>query len=450
MAFTVAIVGRPNVGKSTLFNRLVGRRLALVDPTPGLTRDRREGEASLAGLKFRVIDTAGYEEGDPESLSARMWRQTEMAIAEADLSLLVIDAKLGVTPTDEAFARLVRASKKPVVLVANKCEGRNSDSGFYDSYSLGLGDPVAISAEHNLGLADLHEALWAYIGDAEHEVAARGAEGPLKLAIIGKPNVGKSTLLNQLVGYERMLTGPEPGLTRDAIAVQWEYEGKSVQLVDTAGMRRSAKVDQPLEEMAVEDSRRALGFAQVVAVVLDGTEPMARADLSIAALAVEEGRAVVIVVNKADVIDDRGKALTELRERLADSLSQVRGVPVVMLSARTGTGVEKLMPTVLATYERWNRNIPTGELNRWLEDVVARNSPPSPQGRPIRLRYMTQVASRPPRFVLFTSRPKDLPDSYIRYVVNDLREQFDLEGVPIRMTVRRSPGKAADFSLRHH
>ena len=450
MAFTVAIVGRPNVGKSTLFNRLVGRRLALVDPTPGLTRDRREGEASLAGLKFRVIDTAGYEEGDPESLSARMWRQTEMAIAEADLSLLVIDAKLGVTPTDEAFARLVRASKKPVVLVANKCEGRNSDSGFYDSYSLGLGDPVAISAEHNLGLADLHEALWAYVGDAEYEVAARGAEGPLKLAIIGKPNVGKSTLLNQLVGYERMLTGPEPGLTRDAIAVQWEYEGKSVQLVDTAGMRRSAKVDQPLEEMAVEDSRRALGFAQVVAVVLDGTEPMARADLSIAALAVEEGRAVVIVVNKADVIDDRGKALTELRERLADSLSQVRGVPVVMLSARTGTGVEKLMPTVLATYERWNRNIPTGELNRWLEDVVARNSPPSPQGRPIRLRYMTQVASRPPRFVLFTSRPKDLPDSYIRYVVNDLREQFDLEGVPIRMTVRRSPGKAADFSLRHH
>lgn len=450
MAFTVAIVGRPNVGKSTLFNRLVGRRLALVDPTPGLTRDRREGEASLAGLKFRVIDTAGYEEGDPESLSARMWRQTEMAIAEADLSLLVIDAKLGVTPTDEAFARLVRASKKPVVLVANKCEGRNSDSGFYDSYSLGLGDPVAISAEHNLGLADLHEALWAYVGDAEHEVAARGAEGPLKLAIIGKPNVGKSTLLNQLVGYERMLTGPEPGLTRDAIAVQWEYEGKSVQLVDTAGMRRSAKVDQPLEEMAVEDSRRALGFAQVVAVVLDGTEPMARADLSIAALAVEEGRAVVIVVNKADVIEDRGKALAELRERLADSLSQVRGVPVVMLSARTGTGVEKLMPTVLATYERWNRNIPTGELNRWLEDVVGRNSPPSPQGRPIRLRYMTQVASRPPRFVLFTSRPKDLPDSYIRYVVNDLREQFDLEGVPIRMTVRRSPGKAADFSLRHH
>ena len=458
--FTVAIVGRPNVGKSTLFNRLVGRRAALVDKTPGLTRDRREGEAKLGPLRFRVIDTAGYEAGRDGSIEARAWAQTEAALADADVALLVVDARTGITPADADFGRLVRTSKKPVVLVANKVEGRASEAGFYEAFSLGLGEPVSLSAEHGLGLADLHAALAEHVpydpdadeepkkrrrkkpvpeaGAAPVEKSAEKPHGPLRLAIVGKPNVGKSTLLNRLLGEERVITGPEPGLTRDAIAVAWEYRGQPVQLVDTAGMRRAQKVHGPLEKLSSMDSRRAIGLAEVCILVLDATEPMGRADLSAAVFAIDEGRAVVIALNKIDAVEDPSAVLRALHERLQDSLSQVQGVPVVPLSGLTGHAVDKLMPTVLKQYERWNTRIPTAQLNRWLEGILNANPPPVVNRRRIRIRYMTQVSARPPTFALFSSKPGDLPDSYVRYAVNDLRSAFKLPGVPIRMGVRKS------------
>jgi GTP-binding protein len=468
--FTVAIVGRPNVGKSTLFNRLVGRRAALVDKTPGLTRDRREGEAKLGPLRFCVFDTAGYEPGRDGSIEARAWAQTEAALADADVALLVVDARAGVTPADADFARVVRATQKPVVLIANKVEGKAADAGFYDAFALGLGEPVALSAEHGLGLADLHAALAAHVPydpDAEEtpmrqrKSAAKkkprpplrardgvgddaGSEpqdkprGPLRLAIVGKPNVGKSTLLNRMVGEERVITGPEPGLTRDAIAVAWEYKGQPVQLVDTAGMRRAHKVSGDLEKLSSMDSRRAIGLAEVCILVLDATEPMGRADLSAAAFAIDEGRAVVIALNKIDRVDDPRAVLRALHDRIEDSLSQVQGVPIVPLSGLTGHGVAKLIPAVLQQYERWNTRVPTAQLNRWLEGILAANPPPVVNRRRIRIRYMTQASARPPTFVLFASRPGELPDSYVRYAVNDLRARFKLPGVPIRMSVRKS------------
>ena len=445
MSFTVAILGRPNVGKSTLFNRLVGRRTALVDSTPGVTRDRREADASLAGLSFRVIDTAGLEEGDPESLQTRMWRQTAAALAESDVALLMVDARAGVTPTDAELARRVRTSSIPVILVANKCEGgAAADAGYYDAFSLGLGDPMAISAEHGLGMTELYEALVPFAAPAPPSEAAAAGEdsqpelGPLRLAVVGRPNVGKSTLINRLVGEERLVTGPEPGITRDAIRVEWTHRGRRIQLVDTAGLRKRARVTGRLEQMSAADTKRAVKAAHVVVLLVDGSEPMGRADLAAANFAIEEGRALVIAVNKWDLVAGRKEALDGLHERLASSLPQVRGVPVVTISALTGEGLKTLLPAVLKAYGAWNRRIATGQLNRWLEDAVLRHPPPAVAGRRIRLRYATQAGSRPPTFVLFANRPKALPDSWVRYAVNDLRTAFDLPGVPIRMNVRRS------------
>ncbi len=472
--FTVAIVGRPNVGKSTLFNRLIGRRSALVDKTPGVTRDRREGDAKLGPLRFRVIDTAGYELGRDGSIERRAWAQTEAALESADVALLVVDARTGVTPADAEFARIVRTSRKPVVLVANKVEGKAAEGGYYDAFSLGLGEPIAMSAEHGLGLADLHLALAPFAEQAEGaakrakktkapaaaadsppSLAGEGGEGvpnagtpvsareekphgPLRLAIVGKPNVGKSTLLNRLLGEERVITGPEPGLTRDSISVAWEFRGQPVQLVDTAGIRRATKVSGKLETLSNWDSRRTIGVSEVCILVLDATEPMGRADLGAATLAIEEGRCVVIALNKIDNVEDPSAVIRALNDRLGDSLSQVQGVPVVPISALTGHGTDKLMPTVLRQYELWNKRVATGPLNRWLERILTENPPPIVNRRRIRIRYATQVTARPPTFVLFSSKPGDLPDSYVRYAVNDLRATFKLPGIPIRMSVRKS------------
>ena len=440
----VAIIGRPNVGKSTLFNRLVGRRTALVHPTPGVTRDRREGAARLAGLEFTVIDTAGLEEAASDTLDASIQSQTHRAMADADVALLLIDARAGVTPLDRHFVDWARRSQTPVVLVANKCEGRSGQAGMLEAYELGLGDPVPVSAEHGEGMADLRDALAPFVVEDEAAADATDDEdldeedqgGPLRLAIVGRPNVGKSTLINRLVGDERVVTGPEPGVTRDAIAVEWQWRDMAVRLFDTAGMRRHARVHETLEHLSVGDTERAIRFAHVVVLMMDGEMVAERQDLTIARRVVEEGRALVIAVNKWDLIDDRRETLSKLEDRLERSLPQARGVPVVRLSALTGAGVERLMPAVARVYGLWNRRLPTGPLNRWLENMIARHPPPVVQGRRLRLRYITQVKARPPTFALFASRPKALPESYIRYLVNALREDFDLEAVPIRLLPR--------------
>jgi GTP-binding protein len=439
MPFTVAIVGRPNVGKSTLFNRLVGRREAIVEATPGVTRDRRVGEAKLADLRFQVIDTAGLDEAQDESLEARMRAQTEQALAEADLALLLVDARAGVTPLDQHFANWLRRGATPIVLVANKCEGRASEAGLYDAYSLGLGEPVAISAERGEGLADLYAALAPRIETAGLAEAAEAevGDGVVQLAIVGRPNVGKSTLVNRLIGDERMLTGPEPGVTRDAIAIEWTYADRRLRLVDTAGLRRRAQVVERLEKLSVEKTLRAIRFAQVVVLVLDAEAMLERQDLTIARMVEEEGRALVIAANKWDLVADRKAALARLRDRLETSLPQLKGVPCVTLSALTGRNLDRLMETVFGAYDRWNRRVPTSVLNDWLNDVLERHPPPAPRGRRLRLRYITQAKARPPTFALFVSRPKELPDSYLRYLTNGLREAFDLPGVPIRILLRR-------------
>jgi len=439
VALTVAILGRPNVGKSTLFNRLVGQRLALVDDTPGVTRDRREGEAALGDLRFRVVDTAGLDESDPDSLGARMQQQTARALADANVALFVVDARVGITPLDRHFAQWLRRVETPVILVANKAEGRAGDGGVLEAFRLGLGEPVAISAEHGEGLAELYAALAPYADSvaAEAEASPVAAERPLQLAIVGRPNVGKSTLINRLLGDERVLTSPEAGTTRDAVATAWHWQGRAVRLIDTAGMRRRAKVEEKLEKLSVGDALRAIRFAEVVVLVVDAEAGLEKQDLSIAELVEDEGRALVLAVNKWDLVEDKSAALRSIRDRLERSLPQLSGIPMVTLSARTGAGAAKLMPAVLACHAAWNKRIATPALNRWLAHLQERHPTPLVSGRRLRLRYMTQVNIRPPTFALFASKPGDLPEAYRRYLVNLMREEFDLPGVPIRVMLRK-------------
>lgn len=439
MVGTVVIVGRPNVGKSTLFNRLIGRRHAIVDDTPGVTRDWREGAGNLAGLEFRIVDTAGLEEAFGDSMQARMRQHTERIVAEADLVIFLYDVRVGITPLDEHFADWLRRCPSPVVVVANKCEGRVDAARISEAYTLGLGDPLAISAEHNEGMGDLFSAIFACVGeeDQSDESEEEQYTPPLQLAIVGRPNVGKSTLINKLIGEERLLTGPEAGLTRDAIAVDWSYNGESLRLVDTAGMRRRTRVSNDLERMSVEDAERAIRYAHVVVLVLDADMMLERQDLSIARQTVEEGRALVIAANKWDVVADKKKALSKLQDRLMTSLPQVRGIPFVTISALKGQNLEKLLDTVFGIYAAWNRRVPTARLNSWLGAAIEAHPPPMSSGHRIRLRYITQVKARPPTFAIWATRAKGLPDSYIRYLANRLRDEFDLEGIPLRLNLRQ-------------
>jgi GTP-binding protein len=442
MPITVAIVGRPNVGKSTLFNRLVGRRLALVDDTPGVTRDRRSAEAKIGDLAFELIDTAGLEESAPETLEGRMRQQTQAAVEEADLILFVVDARVGVTPADEYFGQMLRTSGKPVVLLANKAEGRAAEAGVLDAYSLGFGEPIAISAEHGIGVPDIYDAIRVVSpreaeDDEEAEGEADGPAKPLSVAVIGQPNAGKSTLVNRLIGEDRMLTGPEAGITRDSIAVDWDWGGRPFRLADTAGIRRKAKVVGKLEQLSVGDALRAIRFAEVVILVMDATEPFEKQDLQLADLVASEGRALVLALNKWDLVPDPQARLTELRLALDETLSQVRGVPLVPISGLTGRGLDKLMQTVLDIHATWNKRVATAALNRWLLATVERHPPPAVSGRRIKLKYLSQTKTRPPTFFLSCSRPDVLPEAYKRYLVNGLREDFGLAGVPIRLMLRR-------------
>ena len=443
MVLTVAILGRPNVGKSTLFNRLAGRRLALVDDTPGLTRDRREAEGRLGDLRFRMIDTAGLEDAAPGDLAARMQEQTHRALAAADVALLVVDTRAGVTALDRHFANWLRRAGKPVILVANKAEGA-AFSGAFEAFDLGLGDPVPISAEHGEGLNALFAALTPLADAAARDPAQEREERALKLAIVGRPNVGKSTLVNRLLGEERMLTGPEPGTTRDAIALPWQWRGRRIELCDTAGLRRRPKVEEKLEKLAVGDALRAIRFAEVVVLVVDATQALERQDLTIARLVADEGRAMVLAVNKWDLVRDKKAALALIKEGLETSLPQLAGLSAVTVSALEGKGLDRLMQSVLAAEAAWNRRIPTPRLNRFLAEAQERNPPPLVSGRRLRLRYATQVNVRPPTFALFASKPGELPDSYRRYLTNLLREAFDLPGVPIRMMLRKGRNPYAE------
>src|SRR5580692_1542999 len=456
MSFTIAIVGRPNVGKSTLFNRLVGRRLALVDDLPGVTRDRREGDARLGDLEFKAIDTAGLEDAERESLSARMQAQTAAAVTQADAVLFVVDARAGVTPSDRAFADVVRKSGKPAIVVANKSEGRAGAEGAFDAYTLGLGDPVPVSAEHGEGLADLYDALRAALPEATAEpededaiVAARG-EQPIRIAIVGRPNTGKSTLINHLLGEERLLTGPEAGITRDAIAVDLTWNGKPFRIHDTAGLRRRSRIDEKLEKLSVADTLNAIRFAEVVIVLIDSQTPFEEQDIRIIDLVEREGRAIVIAVNKWDLVEREPGALTRLRAEVDRLLPQIKGVLVVTLSARSGDGLDRLMAAVLESYATWNRRASTSALNRFLAQVVSAHPPPAVKGRALRLDYITQPKARPPTFVLFSSRAHALPETYRRYLVNGLREAFDLPGTPIRLTLRAKENPYAGKKKRRH
>jgi GTPase len=454
MSFTIAIVGRPNVGKSTLFNRLVGRRLALVDDLPGVTRDRREGDARLGDLEFKAIDTAGLEDAERESLSARMQAQTAAAVTQADAVLFVVDARAGVTPSDRAFADVVRKSGKPAIVVANKSEGRAGAEGAFDAYTLGLGDPVPVSAEHGEGLADLYDALRAALPEATAEpededaaVAARG-EQPIRIAIVGRPNTGKSTLINHLLGQERLLTGPEAGITRDAIAVDLTWNGKPFRIHDTAGLRRRSRIDEKLEKLSVADTLNAVRFAEVVIVLIDAQAPFEEQDTRIADLVEREGRAIVIAINKWDTVEAEPGALSRLRASVDRMLPQIKGVPVAVLSAKTGDGLDKLMAAVMKSYAVWNRRLPTAALNRFLQDAISTNPPPAISGRRFRLDYITQPKSRPPTFVLFCSRAEALPETYRRYLINGLRENFDLPGTPIRLALRAKANPYANKKRR--
>lgn len=436
---TVAIVGRPNVGKSTLFNRLVGKKLALVDDRPGVTRDRREGEAHLLGMDFRVIDTAGYEDEDPQTLPGRMRQQTEAAVREADVALFLIDAREGITPLDSEIARWLRAGETPVVVVANKAESRAGEAGVLDAYRLGLGDPVPLSAEHGEGVADLFEALQPLIEaevqpEEEEELDEAGA--PLKLAIVGRPNAGKSTLVNRMVGEERLITGPEAGITRDSISLDWEWQGKPVQLVDTAGLRKQAKITDKLERLSRADARRAIDMAEVVILLLDATRGLEAQDLRIAEQVIEEGRGLVIAINKWDVAENASSLFNGVKGALEEGLAQIKNIPVLTVSAKTGKGIDQLLGAAFELREQWSRRIGTGELNRWFEDAVEANPPPAPGGKRIKLRYITQVKTRPPAFVVFGTRVDQLPESYRRYLLNSMRRELGLGPVPLRLSMR--------------
>ncbi len=462
MTFSLAIVGRPNVGKSTLFNRLVGKKLALVDDRPGVTRDRREGEGRLGDLTFRIVDTAGLEEATPSSLEGRMRAQTEAAIGDCDAILFMIDARIGLTPTDRAFADLVRKSGKPVILLANKSEGRGGEAGTLESFGLGLGDPVPLSAEHGEGLSDLYDAICDALPeqtrleeeDEEDEDAAEEApvEGeaapekprrPIKVAVLGRPNAGKSTLINKLLGEDRLLTGPEAGITRDSISVNVTYAGIPLEVFDTAGLRKRSRIDDKLEKLSAADALRAMKFAEVVVILIDATRPFEEQDLRIADLVAREGRALVIGYNKADLVA-RGGLATRLREEIDHLLPQVKGVPIVPVSGLMGHGLDKLVAAIAAAHKVWNKRVATNPLNRFLQQVTENHPPPAVSGRRIKLRYMTQPKARPPSFVLFCSRTDAVPESYIRYLVNGIRETFDLPGVPIRLTLREKDNPYAE------
>jgi GTP-binding protein len=450
MSYTIAILGRPNVGKSTLFNKLVGRRLALVDDAPGLTRDRRVSDFELGDLTVHLIDTAGLEEATEGSIEQRMREQTYAAMTEADLVLFMIDARAGVIPADETFASIVRQSGKPVLLVVNKAEGRAGDIGYYDSYALGFGDPIAISAEHSEGIGELLSQMSDALKGREplipdfEEGEDDDADRPLRIAIVGRPNAGKSTLINALIGEDRMITGPEAGLTRDSISVELTYNGRPLRLFDTAGLRKKARIKERPEHLSVVDALRAIRFAEVVVLLLDVNNPLEKQDLTIADLVAREGRALIIAVNKWDLVADKNARINKLRKEVARLLPQVKGVPVVPVSALAARGLDKLMKAVFETYETWNKRLPTGKLNRFLDDALMRHTPPAVSGKRIRLRYMTQPNARPPTFIVFCSRPKDLPESYSRYLVNGLRESFDLKGVPIRLHMRKGKNPYAD------
>ena len=472
MTVTVAIVGRPNVGKSTLFNRLVGRKLAIVDDTPGVTRDRREGVGRIGDLTFTLVDTAGYEDANDDSLEARMRRQTEMAIAEADVIVFMVDARAGITPTDEHFARLLRKADKDIHVIANKAEGKAADPGLMEAYALGFGEPVPLSAEHGLGLADLYSIISRAVDRVEEAKAAAEAEAIdyemvrrpevdvdvneeegedqagetapmrwdpnryLNVAIVGRPNAGKSTLINRMVGEERLLTGPEAGITRDSIMVPWEWEGRVINLVDTAGIRRKARVQGKLEKLSVADSLRSIQYAEVVVLLLDATIPFEKQDLALADLVEREGRALVIAVNKWDLIEDKNAKILELREQCERLLPQLRGVPLVTLSGLQGRNIDRLMKAIFDIERVWNVKIRTAKLNRWLAAMTEHHPPPAVSGRRLKLRYMTQAKTRPPSFIIFASRPDALPKAYQRYIVNGLRQDFNLPGTPIRLWVR--------------
>ena len=469
MKLNVAIVGRPNVGKSTLFNRLVGKKLALVDDRPGVTRDRRESEATLGDITMNIIDTAGLEMADEDALETRMRHQTEEAIAMSDVVLFMMDARAGITPMDEYFANMVRKSGKPTILLANKSEGRASDAGFYEAFSLGLGEPVPMSAEHGIGMSDIFQELVKIeekklaelkeaetenevdaflsddagpavdvdIEDDESETPLYDPSKPLRVAIVGRPNAGKSTLINHLIGQERLLTGPEAGITRDSISVNWEFRDRKFKLFDTAGMRRKARVQEKLEKLSVSDALRSIQFAEVVVVTLDVTKPFEKQDLQIADLVSREGRAIVIALNKWDLVENPQEMLADLREKAERLLPQMRDVPLVPISGLTGKNLDRLMQSVLDIYEVWNRRVSTSRLNRWLNHATESHPPPAVGGRRIKIRYATQIKARPPTFVVMCSRPEALPDSYTRYLLNDLRDMFDIPAVPVRMLMRR-------------
>ncbi|WP_407473399.1 ribosome biogenesis GTPase Der [Sulfitobacter sp. PM12] len=483
MSFTLAIVGRPNVGKSTLFNRLVGKKLALVDDQPGVTRDLREGAARLADLRFTVVDTAGLEEVTDDSLQGRMRRLTERAVDMADICLFMIDARVGVTPSDLVFADILRKKSAHVILAANKAEGKAADAGVIEAYSLGLGEPIRLSAEHGEGLNDLYTHLMpiadgfaeraqtdapetdvdlteeeAELGDEEAPMPVPTKTKPLQVAVVGRPNAGKSTLINQIMGEDRLLTGPEAGITRDAISLQTDWFDVPMRIFDTAGMRKRAKVQEKLEKLSVSDGLRAVKFAEVVVVLLDADIPFEQQDLRIADLAEREGRAVVVAVNKWDLETDKQGKLKDLRESFERLLPQLKGAPLVTVSAKTGRGMDRLHNAIMRAYEVWNRRVTTAQLNRWLSGMMEAHPPPAPQGKRIKLRYMTQAKTRPPGFVVMCSHPDKVPESYNRYLVNGLRIDFDMPGTPIRLWMRgqsdanpyKGRKKAKPSKLRKH